>query len=64
MAAGKMTKEMASGFIGFLMASSYKALLRIVNGMVFIYLKLKLQEIKYIQNIKMIKEKDYKHNIN
>jgi hypothetical protein len=36
MAVGKITKEMASGFFAFLMATSYKALTRKINGAVFI----------------------------
>jgi hypothetical protein len=36
MAVGKKAKKMASGFFGFLMATSYKALTRKVNGAVFI----------------------------
>ena len=58
MAASTMVKGKASGFTGFLMATSNKALTRIVNGMVSINFNLKLPDIQIIQNIKIITEKD------
>jgi hypothetical protein len=33
-AAGQMTKEMASAFIGFMMAPFIKVIIRMINGMV------------------------------